>query len=203
MHLFAYTDFLIVVGFFALTPLFYYLQNRKAAIGGGVSFIKSAWLVYVICLWYIIPLLQLQTDSIINKYYIVFLISVILRAVVEGVLCYITHTWRVLYGIFFDILHLIIAGFAIYHLVSITEEIDRVTFFLFLNKFSNIIFFMLLCLSLFAELIFVNWFVKVTGGPARGYYFVPNRPEFRWVHRGTLFLFLPQFIIFWLWFLFR
>ena len=184
----------------ALAIPIFVMQNRKQRVGGGISLIKAVWLTYVISLWYVLPMLLLRhlfavgdasrtpadfaVQSPAAMGLLIFLGGVALRAIVELFLCYITRTWRVLYGVLFNILHLLCA------LAAAIVCYDAA-----LPVFGHI--FLLLCASILVELIFVRWFVQTTGGPAAGFYFVPDAPEYRWVHRWTLYLWLPQFAVLW------
>lgn len=183
-------DLIIMAMVHSLGPVFFFVQNRTKARGGGISLVKAFWLVYVISLWYVFPVLlafkALNQIEVLCLY--LFLGSVGLRAIIEIILCYITHNWRVLYGVLFNIIHLLIA------LTSIA---------LFIIADSQLLFaFTFLAICILTELVFVRWFIKSTGGPEQGYYFVPDLPEYAWVHRCSLMLFVPQFILFWAWMFF-
>ena len=102
-------------------------------------------------------------------------ISMGLRVIIEVPLC-LMKRWRVAYGVTHDFIHAgaVIAGMCFFSVPGL-EVWGALTL-----------------LSLASELIFVRWFVKATGGPGNGVYFVPGGEAFRSINIGTAIIFIPQ-----------
>ncbi|MGB6220603.1 hypothetical protein [Haloferula sp.] len=155
----------------ALAGGVWWRQNRGGAPGGGISAAKAAWLAYAIVLWILLPLLLLQA----GLPFVLLAASMVLRAAIEIPLC-ATGRWRVAYGVGHDVFHLLLLGF-----VSWQMPVPGLAPWVALTA-----------VSLLCELCFVRWFVKATGGPKEGVFYVPPGRESRWIHRWTAALLVPQ-----------
>jgi hypothetical protein len=156
----------LLAAFAAIAGGVWIFQNRGERLGGKISAIKAAWLAYAIVLWLGVPLLLWNSASAFQW----LAISMLIRAAIEIPLCLIGK-WRVAYGISHDILHAIITLFFITQIP---------------------IWGSLTLISLTTEIVFVTWFVRATGGPRDGIFFVPTGEAFRKINRRTVLIFLPQ-----------
>lgn len=153
----------------ALSVCFY--QNRGERIGGEISVIKAAWLAYAIVLWIILPVALLREGTA----FWVLATSMGVRAILEVPLC-LMRRWRVVYGVAHDLFHAgsVLAVMCCWYVPGLE------------------VWGALILISLASELLFVRWFVKATGGPDKGVFFVPGGGNFRSINYGTAILFIPQ-----------
>ena len=80
----------------------YWLQHNGVLSGGAIAPSKLAWLFSVIVFWFILPVYFLFDKSPkdrAKKALCVFLVSMLLRAVIELSMMYITNNWLHVYGI--------------------------------------------------------------------------------------------------------
>ncbi len=85
---------------------FHYLQNSGAIKGGSVPAVKTAWLFTVLFYWYVLPAIYSADKSLptmVRQLFAVVLINMIVRALVELPMMYVTQTWLHIYGIGHDI----------------------------------------------------------------------------------------------------
>ncbi|MFK5923697.1 MAG: hypothetical protein QM496_16080 [Verrucomicrobiota bacterium] len=148
-------------------------QNHGERRGGKISPIKAAWFAYVLMLWVVLPLVLLREGTA----FVVLAVSMGLRVLVEIPLC-LTRRWRVAYGVLHDLFHIglvlvVMYGFAVPGLK---------------------VWGTLTIVSLISELLFVRWFVKATGGPGKGVYFVPGGDGYRSINYSTAGILFPQAI---------
>ena len=167
-----------------LGPAFWWWQNRSPnRMGGAISAIKAQWLVFVVSLWVMAPLLVTGHAEGVQ---ICWLLSgsMLLRGGIELYLCLITRGWKVRYGLAHDTLQLMLTLTGLIWLITRGAPVW-------------ILFLLLLTVStLVTEIVFVGWFRDATGGPEEAIYFVPGNSEFKDINRRTVWLFLPQFILF-------
>ncbi len=165
----------LLVGGVILALAVYFYQNRSGRIGGSISAIKAAWLAYAIVLWIVLPVILWREGTA----FVVLAISMGVRVIVEVPLCLIGR-WRVVYGVLHDLFHAaaVITVMCCWDLPGL--EVWGV----------------LTLVCLVSELLFVRWFVKATGGPSEGVYFVPGGEGFRAINYATAMIFIPQAISF-------
>lgn len=90
----------------ALGCLFHFAQNSGTLVGGSVPFVKSAWLFTVLFYWYVMPAIWLSDTKLAKPIKLVLGISLanmVLRALFELPLMYVTASWLHAYGIGHDI----------------------------------------------------------------------------------------------------
>ncbi len=91
--------YLLGFGFFILSGFgFWFVQNDHLTTqGGGIAPVKAAWLMTCIFYWIFLPAL-LSKDQLVSPSlrmcYGVFLGNMLLRAVVELYLMYVTQSWH-------------------------------------------------------------------------------------------------------------
>lgn len=140
----------------------WFWQRRENVLGGAISWPKAFWLVFVIGLWFLLPLSLLQRSPI----WLTLALSMWLRGVIEIFLC-ARGKWRTTYGIGHDIFQAtIILGALLAGLVPV--------FWLVLTL-----------ITLVLEIFFVRYFVKATAGPAAGIFFVSSGKEYRRINLAT------------------
>jgi hypothetical protein len=163
---------LLLGSFVAIACGTWWFQNRGDRIGGRISGIKAGWLAYAIVLWIGVPLVLCGEGT----GFMALLVSMLVRAVVEIPLC-LTARWRVAYGVAHDLIHVILV-------IGFWSSLG-------IWAWPTVV-------SLITELIFVYWFVKATGGPAKGVFFVPGDAAHRRINCCTAVIFVPQLV----WFVF-
>ena len=90
---------------------FYLLQNTGRITGGNIALPKLIWLAYAILFWFCLPFLFLLDKRITHRWQIVyriFLINMLVRAVVELFMMYVTHNWSPYYGIAHDVFSILL-----------------------------------------------------------------------------------------------
>lgn len=101
------TGFAIVLGGLALTAAaFYALQNNGVLPGGEVAGVKLAWLMCAVLFWYLLPgllLLDSRMSKVARLAVVVLLANMLVRAVVELFMMYVTSNWHPWLGIGHDI----------------------------------------------------------------------------------------------------
>lgn len=86
--------------------VFYFIQNTAQLAGGSIALPKLIWLAYAILFWFCLPLLFITDKRLTSKwkiFFIIFLINMLLRAVIELLMMYITSNWSPYYGIGHDV----------------------------------------------------------------------------------------------------
>jgi hypothetical protein len=89
-----------------LTLCIYWWQNFAQGIGGGISWVKAAWLAQTLFWWYLTPvllLLDLRISGAARRPLKLFLATMALRGVVELYMIYVTFSWHCYYGITHDL----------------------------------------------------------------------------------------------------
>ena len=138
-------------------------QKRKGALGGPISAPKACWLVFVIGLWFFVPLALWDY----GQYWHSLALSMWARGLLEIHLC-ARGKWQTSYGIRHDEFHGVLAGIALF-----SGEMPP-------------FWFGLTFLTMAVEIHFVRCFEKATAGPASGIFFVPGRAEFRRINFRTI-----------------
>lgn len=144
----------------------WWFQNGGDRVGGRISAVKAGWLAYAVVLWFGVPLFLCDKET----GFLILLTSMVARAVIEIPLC-LTGRWRVAYGVAHDLIHLVLV----------------VIFWSPLGVWA-----WPTTVSLITELVFVYWFMKATGGPVSGVFFVPGGAAHRWINVWTAIIFIPQ-----------
>ena len=176
----------------SLGMLFWKYQNASShRIGGPISLVKAHWLIFTISLWILTPvMLSFHSEHAAPLFKIVFgllALSMSFRAVIEIILCLVIKKWKVFYGLAHNFVH----GFLL--IICLIAQI--------MSRDSVLETFMLIVLglslsSIITEILFVFWFKRNTDGPEKGIYFVPNDERFKHINQRTLYLFLPQYVLF-------
>ncbi|MBC6476542.1 MAG: hypothetical protein GDA56_00770 [Hormoscilla sp. GM7CHS1pb] len=95
----------IVAALGASGCLLYYFQNYAHALGGGIAIPKVFWLAYVLWFWYFLPLL-LGCDRRLSRQlrlaYWIFWANMLLRAIAELWMMYVSQNWHPYWGIAHD-----------------------------------------------------------------------------------------------------
>lgn len=103
----ARTSIAMVAGLVAGAGAFYFLQNRLGVIGGEIALPKLMWLGYALLFWLGLPLLvvcDVRSPPLLARAFAWLLALMAARAVIEGVMLYITKNWSPLYGIAHDLI---------------------------------------------------------------------------------------------------
>ncbi|MCB1316750.1 MAG: hypothetical protein KDK34_20615 [Leptospiraceae bacterium] len=180
----------ILAAWMILAPLFGYVQNRKARTGGAISLPKSMWLLFVIGLWILMPgFLGFGPveDAAFRLVFLTLCGSMLLRGIIELLLCYRLFAWRVSYGVGHDLFQLMLAIVGGVLLLWRAEQIDLMPAMPIL---------LITITTLLCELYFVYAFHKTTGGPGQGFYFVSGDERFRTINRLTMMLLIPQMLVY-------
>ena len=91
----------------ALAAAFHIAQNRYGLTGGGIAWAKSLWLGLTILFWFVLPALvvaDVRLSAVARRPFAWLLALMAVRAVGEGWMLYISHSWSPLYGIAHDAL---------------------------------------------------------------------------------------------------
>ncbi|MDQ6684579.1 MAG: hypothetical protein M3Z16_05570 [Pseudomonadota bacterium] len=86
--------------------VFHVAQNRLSLTGGGIAWPKSWWLGLAIVYWFVLPaclVLDRRLDAAARRPFAWLLALMAARAVVEGWMLYVSHSWSPLYGISHDV----------------------------------------------------------------------------------------------------
>jgi hypothetical protein len=147
------------------SAVFYWRQNFRGQIGGAISIAKLLWLDYAIIAWFIVPALLIQsTNGAWQRLFIVHLINVGARAVIELILLYVFVKWSPVYGIAHDLFSIALVTWLAPHDASI------------LHHYSWTIRIGLVC-----EIVFAALFHRLTS-KERAIYFASDAPRFRIVN---------------------
>jgi hypothetical protein len=178
------------------SSLFYFLQNSAFFVGGAIALPKLIWLSYAILFWYFIPILIVLDKRVSRPYYLAFLLFLInmsIRAVVELWMIYFTHSWHPYYGIAHNVFSAIVVAimFIILHRKSYLDAV--------LSKYLLVLVFMFV-----AECIFAGYLLSVVWKSSETIYFVPEDNDhifilnITWVVVSLLTVFLIIFSRRWL-----
>ena len=155
---------------------FHRLQNRGALIGGGIAPVKSAWLVYALSQFFILPGFLLMASSLpLAERLLLGMVfwSFVLRAPLEGWLLYVVRGWRCAYGITHDLCCLVLAA------VGGALALARGA-----GGRAPAAGFALLAITLACEAFFA-WRFSRLASPNDGVYFAAAVPRFAAVNRMT------------------
>ena len=170
---------------------FFWVQNDNA-IGGEVALVKVIWLAVTIFMWFVMPILMVLDARYDNKARLllsVFVISMLLRAIIELFMMYVTQNWHPYYGIGHDLLSIVLLLGMVFYL-----SVKKIKSFV---SFVVVLVFMFIAESYFALYMLNN----VQGdGPV---YFVPSSGHdsvlmMTWVLVSLLALYLFRFVRGWL-----
>lgn len=153
--------------------------------------VKAHWLVFTVSLWIVTPVMlaiYAEISEPLFRWMVTLLaVSMTCRAVVELYLCMIVKKWKVVYGLAHNFVHAFILIACITAQLMANDSL--------LTNFSLILLGLSLS-SLFTEILFVFWFKKNTEGPEKGIYFVSDDERHKPINRKTLYIFLPQYLLF-------
>ncbi len=158
--------FFVVFALLLSSLIFYFLQNAAFIVGGEIALPKLIWLTYAILFWYFIPILIVFDKRVSRPYYLAFVLFVInmsIRAVVELWMIYFTHSWHPYYGIAHDVFSAIVVAimFIILHRKTYLDAV--------LSKYLLVLVFMFV-----AESIFAGYLLTVMWKSSEAIYFVPE-----------------------------
>ena len=92
---------------------FYFAQNAGRLEGGEIALPKLIWLSYAILFWFCLPALLIVDKRIKpgwRKIYVVFLVNMLIRAVIELLMMYVYRNWSPYYGIAHDVFSIALLG---------------------------------------------------------------------------------------------
>jgi len=95
----------LCVLFFAGTG-FFFLQNTQYIVGGEIALSKLLWLAFALFYWFVVPLLITLDKNIsppARLAFRIFFINMMVRAVIELWMMYISINWHPYYGIAHDL----------------------------------------------------------------------------------------------------
>ncbi|MDH4046539.1 MAG: hypothetical protein OEW68_02545 [Gammaproteobacteria bacterium] len=100
---------LVVAALVLLAAIFYRLQNSGILPGGEIALVKLAWLACTVYFWYLMPLLLLLDRRMPPAARLackVLLTNMLLRAIAELYLMYVSQSWHPWMGIAHDMFSL-------------------------------------------------------------------------------------------------
>lgn len=154
---------------FVAGVIFFYWQNSDSGIGGKIALPKLIWLADALWFWYFLPIL-IGIDSRISPNlrwaYWIFFGNMVLRAIAELWMMYVSHNWHPYWGISHDVFSVILILGLLFRTQSKTELDNNIDFNF---KITGLMF---LIESYFAWYMLKN--VKVESGPV---YFVPGNGQ--------------------------
>lgn len=180
----------------AAAAVFYQAQNTLQPVGGNISIVKLLWLAGAILLWGMLPLMLLADRRLglsLRRAFAVLAALMLVRAVVEGWMLYVTLDWSPWYGIAHDALCAVV----LLALAARSSPRNALEGTVRMHLWITAAFFM-------PEMYFA-WYMQahfVTKGEA-AVYFVPNESAYADVLNATsiavvcLIIYLPMFL--WRW----
>ncbi len=111
----------------ACAAVFYYVQNSGYAPGGAIALSKLVWLAYALLFWYVLPTLFFFDGRVnpgLRRVYLVFLANMLLRAVAELWMIYVSLNWHPYYGISHDVFSILLIQLLL-RLVSPKGRLDK------------------------------------------------------------------------------
>lgn len=164
---------------------FWVAQNHMGWHGGAVALPKLLWLFTAIWAWYFQPALVLVEKNVpqyAKRVFTGFLIIMAVRALVEGVMLYVTYSWSPWYGIAFNGLVFVWLMHSLLALVELDKRFLR--------------YVLILALMFVAESGFAWYMQKYFNTVGQhGVYFVPDSKEHQMILRVTWGAVLAS----WLW----
>lgn len=157
---------IVLLVLFVTSSIFYLLQNAAVFVGGAIALPKLIWLTYAILFWYCVPLLIVFDKRVSRPFYFAFVVLVInmsIRAIVELWMIYFTHSWHPYYGIAHDVFS-VIAVAIMFLILERKTYLDAI-----LSKYL-----LVLALMFVAECIFAGYLLDVMWKSSEAVYFVPD-----------------------------
>ncbi len=144
---------------------FYFIQNNGLLAGGQIALPKLVWLALAILFWFFMPILFLLDDRVALRWrqvYLIFIINMLLRAIIELFMMYISKNWDPYYGIGHDVFTIVLLGLLLIRTPG--------------NLKDNILFgFTVILLMMFVtEILFVFYMLFQVSGKESVVYFVPG-----------------------------
>lgn len=156
-----------VLAVFAAAPLFWWVQNRWQPVGGAMAFQKALWLANAIVLWMVLPVFIARDERIdakVRRAFKALLILMMLRAVIELWMLYVSLNWSPWYGIAHDLLCIAVLVGLLVRFAAATNPLWRIH--------------AAATATAFIPEIYFAWYMQKyfnTGGDA-AVYFVPDEP---------------------------
>lgn len=144
--------------------VFYVLQNGGSLEGGNIALPKLLWLAYAILFWFFLPaliVLDVRTPPVWRRIYAIFLVNMLLRAVIELFMMYVTSSWNPYYGIGHDLFTILLLS-----IVVATNGTQLRSGLLLINVFAIVAMFAI-------EIGFVLYMLLEVSGSGEPVYFVP------------------------------
>ncbi len=97
---------LIILSLGVSGAVFYYFQNHSHGLGGSIALPKLLWLSYALWFWYFLPVLIASDRRLsrqLRQVYWVFWLNMVLRAIAELWMMYVSRNWHPYYGIGHDL----------------------------------------------------------------------------------------------------
>lgn len=144
---------------------FYFVQNSGLLAGGEIALSKLIWLAFAILFWFFIPFLFLidnRTPVVWQYIFRIFLFNMLLRAIIELYMMYVSNNWNPYYGIVHNV-------FTITLLIYLVFSSPQ-------NLSSNILFgyAMTLLMMFGVEILFVFYMIFNVTESNTVVYFVPG-----------------------------
>ena len=98
----------------ASTAVFFYqIQNNQQLPGGGIALVKLFWLASVLFCWFIVPALLLLDQQLQAVHFglQLFLMNMLMRAVIELYMMYVSLNWHPYYGIAHDLFSIVLSAY--------------------------------------------------------------------------------------------
>lgn len=200
-RLFVVSVVAVVAGSTACGIAFFLTQNGSGRIGGEMAPQKMLWLFYAIVLWLVLPgavVFDRRASTSIRGAYQALFALMVLRAIVECWMLYVSRNWSPWYGIGHDVacMFVVLAGLVrVARSDGVRSGVDR---WLYVHLVVTLLAFV-------PEIHFAHYMVRNfnTAGEA-AIYFVPDDAKHREVLGVTsavvmgLTLYLPVFMWGWL-----
>lgn len=109
--------------------VFFVLQNSGQVRGGSISVAKTLWLFTVLFYWYMLPAfwwLDSRLPRVVRLVFLLALVNMIVRAIVELPMMYVTDSWLHIYGIMHNVCSIMLSiGIALW-LVKVGRDAKEV-----------------------------------------------------------------------------
>lgn len=155
---------------FVAGVIFFSWQNSDGGIGGKIALPKLIWLADALWFWYFLPILigiDSRISQSLRQVYWIFFGNMVLRAIAELWMMYVTQNWHPYWGISHDVFSAVLI-FGLLFKAQPKTELDKNIDFNF--KVAGLMFFIEIC---FAWYMLNN--VKSDGWPV---YFVPGDAQY-------------------------
>ena len=157
---------------FVAAAVFYWLQNSEYLPGGHISLVKLSWLGCAILFWYLLPsllLMDTRMPAAARRVCVILLAGMMLRALVELFMMYVSGNWHPWMGISHNLLMLVLLSAV---LVPLKNHADRV----------YSVYFLVATLMFIPESGFAWYMLNYASEPGATVYFVPGDPQ----HQGVM-----------------